>query len=55
MTRLERFRAAQPEVIILLRGPMPTAYAGQAKVQRPTLRCLLDELEEMFPPAAGGG
>ena len=50
--RLERFRAAHPEVVILLRGPMPTAWVGGRKIERPTLRGLLDELEEIFTPDA---
>ena len=53
--RLERFRAEHPEVIILLRGPMPRAWVGGTKIERPTLRGLLDDLEEMFPPDAWGG
>ena len=51
--RLERFRAAHPEVVVLLRGPMPTAWVGGRKIVRQTLRVLLDDLEEMFPPDAG--
>ena len=50
--RLERFRSGHPEVIILLKGPMPTAYAGHRKIQRHTLRVLLDDLEQMFRPDA---
>jgi hypothetical protein len=50
--RLARFRAAHPEVIILLRGPMPKAWVGGRKIARRTLRDLLDELEEIFPPDA---
>lgn len=50
--RLERFRAEHPEVIILLRGAMPKAWVGGMKVARPTLRGLLDALEEIFPPEA---
>ena len=50
--RLERFRAEHPEVIILLRGAMPKAWLGGRKIERPTLRDLLDELEEVFPPEA---
>ena len=50
--RLERFRAAHPEVIILLRGAMPKAWVGGRKIERHTLRGLLDELEEIFPPDA---
>ena len=53
--RLERFRAEHPEVIILLKGPMPKAWVGGRKIVRRTLRDLLDDLEEMFPPDAGGG
>jgi hypothetical protein len=50
--RLERFRAAHPEVVILLRGTLPRAWVGSRKIERPTLRGLLDELEEIFPPDA---
>ena len=53
--RLERFRIAHPEVIILLKGPVPTAYAGHRKIQRHTLRALLDDLEQKFRPASRGG
>jgi hypothetical protein len=53
--RPERFRAAQPEVIILLRGPMLTAWVGGRKIARRTLRHLMDDLEEIFPPPATGG
>jgi hypothetical protein len=53
--RLERFRSEHPEVIILLCGPMPKAWVGRRKVQRHTLRVLLDDLEEIFPRDAGGG
>jgi hypothetical protein len=49
--RLERFRTAHPEVIILLHGPAPKAWVGSRKIERSTLRGLLDELEEIFPPA----
>jgi hypothetical protein len=52
--RLERLRAAHPEVIILLRGAMPKAWVGGRKIARPTLRDLLDELEEIFPADNGG-
>ena len=50
--RLEQFRAAHSEVIILLRGAMPKAWVGSRKIARHTLRGLLDELEEIFPPDA---
>ena len=53
--RLERFRAAHSEVIILLRGPVPKAWVGGRKIVRHTLRDLLDELEEMSVPDAGDG
>jgi hypothetical protein len=53
--RLERFRAAHPEVVILLRGAMPKAWVGARKIERRTLRGLLDNLEEIFPPDTGGG
>ena len=46
--RLERFRAAHPEVIVLLRGAMPKAWVGGRKIEGSTLRDLLDDLEEMF-------
>jgi hypothetical protein len=50
--RLERFRAAHPEVIILLRGARPNAWVGSGKIERSTLSGLLDELEEIFTPDA---
>jgi hypothetical protein len=50
--RLERFRAAHPEVVILLRGALPKAWVGSRKIERHTLRGLMDELEEIFPPDA---
>jgi len=50
--RLARFRAAHPEVIILLRGALPRAWVGGRKIERHTLRGLLDELEQIFPPDA---
>ena len=50
--RLERFRAEHPEVVILLRGALPRAWVGSRKIERSTLRGLLDELEEIFPPDA---
>jgi hypothetical protein len=53
--RLERFRAAHPEVVILLRRPMPTAWVGGRKIVGQTLRVLLDALEKTFPRDAGGG
>lgn len=53
--RLERFRAAHPEVIVLLKGPTPRAWADGRKIERQTLCDLLDDLEETFPPNAGSG
>ena len=53
--RLERFRAEHPEVIILLQGAMPKAWVGGTKIARRTLRELMDDLEEIFPPPATGG
>src|ERR1035441_4812728 len=50
--RPERFRTAHPEVVILLRRPRPRAWVGSRKIERSTLRALLDELEEIFPHAA---
>ena len=50
--RLEQFRAAHPEVIVLLKEPMPRAWADGRKIERQTLRDLLDDLEETFPPDA---
>ena len=41
-------------MIILLRGAMPKAWVGGRKITRPTLRDLLDELEEIFPADNGG-
>jgi len=51
--RLEKFRVEHPEVIILLRGAMPKAWVGGTKIARHTLRDLLDDLEQVFPPDAG--
>jgi hypothetical protein len=48
--RLERFRAVHPEVVILLLGACPKAWADGQKIQHPTLRGLLDELEEILLP-----
>jgi len=50
MPRLERFRAAHPERVILLPGTRPRAWVGGRNIERPTLRGLLDELEGIFPP-----
>ena len=51
--RLVRFRADHPHVAILLRGREPTAYIGNAKICSPTLRGLLDELEELLGDPGG--
>ena len=50
--RLERFRAAHPDVPVLLLGACPRAWVGDQKIQHPTLRGLLDDLEEIFRPDA---
>ncbi len=50
--RLEQFRAAHPEVVILLRGALPKAWVGSRKIERHTLRGLLDQLEQIFSPEA---
>jgi hypothetical protein len=47
--RLERFRAAHPETVILLLGVWPKAWVDGQKIQQPTLRGLLDELEKILP------
>jgi hypothetical protein len=47
--RLERFRAGHPEVVILLLGTWPRAWVDGQKIEHPTLRGLLDELEEILP------
>ena len=47
--RLERFRAAHPEIVILLLGACPKAWVEGQKIEHPTLRGLLDELEEILP------
>ena len=48
--RLKRFRAAHPEIVILLLGAWPKAWVDGQKIEHPTLRGLLDELEEILPP-----
>ena len=53
--RIQTYILAHPEVIILLQGAMPKAWVGGRKIVRPTLRDLLDELEDIFPSAAEGG
>ncbi len=47
--RLERFRAAHPEIVILLLGAWPKAWLNRQKIEHPTLRGLLDELEKILP------
>jgi hypothetical protein len=47
-TRLERFRATHPDVPVLLLGTRPRAWIGGQKIEHPTLRGLLDDLEEIF-------
>jgi hypothetical protein len=50
--RLKRFRAAYPGVVILLLGAWPKAWVDGQKIERSTLRELLNELGEMLgePP-----
>ena len=48
--RLERFRATHPDVPVLLLGTRPRAWVGGQKIEHPTLRGLLDDLEEIFRP-----
>ena len=48
--RLERFRAMYPDVPVLLLGTRPRAWVGGQKIEHPTLRGLLDDLEEIFRP-----
>ena len=48
--RLERFRVAHPDVPVLLLGACPRAWVGDQKIEHPTLRGLLDDLEEIFRP-----
>lgn len=50
--RLKRFRAAHPDVVILLLGSCPKAWVGGQRIKHPTLRGLLDRLEEIFHPDA---
>jgi hypothetical protein len=48
--RLDQFRVAHPDVPVLLLGDCPRAWIGDQKVEHPTLRGLLDGLEEIFSP-----
>ena len=50
--RLERFRATYPDVPVLLLGTRPRAWVSGQKLEHPTLRGLLDDLEEIFRPDA---
>ena len=50
--RLEQFRVAHPDVPVLLLGACPRAWVGDQKIEHPTLRGLLDDLEEIFRPDA---
>jgi len=50
--RLTRFRAAHPEIVILLLGAWPKAWVDGQKIEHPTLNGLLDELEEILSPDA---
>jgi hypothetical protein len=46
--RLNRFRAAHPDIVILLLGAWPKAWVDGRKIEHPTLRGLLDDLEEIL-------
>lgn len=46
--RLEQFRAAHPDIVILLLGAWPKAWVDGRKIVHPTLRGLLDRLEEIL-------
>ncbi len=48
--RLERFRAAHPDVPVLLLGNRPRAWVGDQKLEHPTLRGLLNGREDIFSP-----
>ena len=50
VARLERFRATHPDVPVLLMGTRPRAWVSGQKIEQPTLRGLLDGLEEIFGP-----
>jgi hypothetical protein len=50
--RLDQFCVAHPDVPVLLLGDCPRAWVGDQKVEHPTLRGLLDGLEEIFSPGA---
>jgi hypothetical protein len=52
VARLERFRATHRDVPVLLMGACPRALVGGQKIEHPTLRGLLDDLEEIFRPDA---
>lgn len=52
--RLERFKAAHPGVVILVKGTTPVAHPGGMPVRAPTLRELLDTLEAMYRPVTRG-
>ena len=48
--RLERFRSHASGGDHPVAGCLPKAWLGGRKIERPTLRGLLDELEAIFPP-----
>ena len=52
VARLERFRATYPDVPVLLLGTRPRAWVGDQNLEQPTLRGLLDDLEEIFRSGA---
>jgi hypothetical protein len=50
--RLERFRLAHNDVMVLRTAIPPAAYVGRAKITAPTVAGLLDALEQIY--AVGG-
>ena len=52
IARLDQFRAAQPDVSVLLLGGRPTAWVGDQRRSIPRLRDPLDGLEEIIRSGA---
>ena len=46
--RLERFRLAHNDVMVLRRATPPAAWIGPARITAPTLAKLLDALDEIY-------
>lgn len=55
MDRLARFRHDYPGVVILAKAFRPVAYPGGRTVYGRDLAHLLDQLDEICPPADRGG